>query len=84
MQHNFNDLMANVMKKNIIINADIEQVVLKKLLDHCFYDKIKETVSHSVLNDLYSVAFELPDDILMERINIKWVLMKCEKKKPKK
>jgi len=69
MQHNFNDLMANVMKKNIIINADIEQVVLKKLLDHCFYDKIKETISHSVLNDLYSVAFELPDDILMERIN---------------
>ena len=67
MQHN--DLMANVMNENIIINADIEQVVLKKLLDHCFYDKIKETVSHSVLNDLYSVAFELPDDILMERIN---------------
>ena len=67
IQHN--DLMANVMKENIIINADIEQVVLKKLLDHCFYDKIKETVSHSVLNDLYSVAFELPDDILMERIN---------------
>jgi hypothetical protein len=63
------DLMANLMKENIIINADIERDVLKQLLDHCFCEKMKETESYSVLNEVYVVAFELSEDILMERIN---------------
>jgi hypothetical protein len=57
------------MNENIIINEDIERDVLKKLLDYCFSDNIKETVAYSVLNEIYDVSFQLPDDILMESIN---------------
>ena len=67
MQHI--DIMTKLMNENIIINEDIERDVLKKLLDHCFSDNIKETVAYSVLNEIYDVSFQLPDDILMESIN---------------
>ena len=61
--------MTNLMNENIIVNKDIEPDVLKKLLDHCFCEKIKEPVSYSVLNEIYDVSFELHEDILIESIN---------------